>query len=122
MPGEDTAEYQIVLNCGDEIKTAIKNNLVDIVDRAVSKVLITPDNGGQLKNKYHPEFDRASKFWDLLLSKVKDHERNYGVFVNDVLGGNRRFYCDIIDRLKSEYDKIKGDAPNESGEFIVIVL
>jgi hypothetical protein len=109
MPGgTDTTEYLTVLHCIDEIKTAIQNNLVGIADRAVSTLLITPDNGGELRNKNHTESDRASRFLVLLLSKVKDHEQNYWIFVNDVLGGNRLYYHDIIDRLKCEYDEIKG--------------
>lgn len=108
MPGTDTAEYQTVFNCGDRIKTAVQNNLGEIADKAVAKRLIIPENGGELRNRYDTEAVRARRFLELLLSKVKDHERNYWVFVDDILGENRFFYHDIIDHLKSEYDKVKG--------------
>ena len=107
MPGgTDTAEYLTVLSCTDEIKTAIQNNLVDIADRAVAKQLITPENGGKLRNRNQDKSDRASLFVELLQSKVKENKQNYWKFLNDVLGGNRHFYCDIIDQLKSEYERI----------------
>ena len=106
--GTDTAEYQTVIKCGNRIKIAVQNNLGDIADRAVASRLITPANGGELRNRFHTEAVRASTFLELLQLQVQNNERNYWLFVDDVLGGDRFFYRHIIDHLKSEYDKMKG--------------
>ena len=87
MPGEDTAEYRIVVSCCDRIKTAVQMNIGRIADIAVSKFLITPDNGEELRNSYHTSSDSASKFVQMVQSKVQGNERYYQIFV-DVLGEN----------------------------------
>ena len=120
--GNDTAGYQTVLNCGNRIKIAVQNHLGDIADRAVASRLITPANGGELRNKFHTEADRASRFLELLQSKVQENEQNYWLFIDDVLGGDRFFNRDIIDHLKSEYDKIKGSYIADNCMLLAIII
>ena len=108
MPGENTVEYQTILRCRERIKLAIQNDLTAVSDRMVEKGLITSDDSTELRNSMHSKANRASNLLDLLLPKINANEKNYKVFIDDILGANRYFYGDIIDHLEKEYDKLKG--------------
>ena len=57
--------------------TAFKHNLTELSGHLLSKVLITSDQGCELRNDNHPESNRAAKLIDLILNKV---ELNSGCF------------------------------------------
>lgn len=107
MPGQNTIEYLTIQHCRERIQLAIQNDLVAISGRMVEKGLITIDDSTDTTNLMYNKSTLANRLiLNMLLPRVQENEKNYQVFINDILGANSYYYSSIIDHLKTVYEGI----------------
>lgn len=107
MPGENTIEYQTILQCRESLMLAVQYDLAAVSSRMMEKGLITIETSASMNNPMLSISARASTLLDLLQWKVHADVENYKVFVDDILG-NSPSNGYITDHLKMKYDKLKG--------------
>ena len=100
----NTPEYVAFIQTTSKLTSAVKNHLVWLSGELVSKQLITPDQGKELRNGKNSALERAADLVKLITDKVEQDTRNYDTFIG-ILMENSNAYGDVLECLKSVYTR-----------------
>ena len=99
----NSPEYKTISALTNDLNLAVRSNLISVGGSLVSCVLIRPDDYDNLRNRMHPESDRAANLVTLVLRKIQEDPRNYHKFIG-VLEQDRMHYEHILLKLKHQYE------------------
>lgn len=99
----NSPEYKTFAALNNDVNLAVRSNLVSVGGYLVSCGLISPDDYDSLRNRMHPESDRAADLVTLVLRKIQEDPGNYRKFVS-VLERDRVQNNHILSKLNQEYE------------------
>ena len=75
------SEYQKMITCGPELRSAFQNHLLPLAEDLVAKRLISVDNQSEINNVNQPEPHRAARLLEFVRNKVKLSATYYHTFL-----------------------------------------
>ena len=104
MTSENSAEYKTMIDLTDELRLAVKYELISLSGSLLSVRLISHDSEADLRNTAHSEADRSARLVELIQNKVLQNPRHYCSFIG-ILQRSQERYRDILEQLKHTYRK-----------------
>ena len=98
----NTPEYRTFIALTNDLRLAVKGNLVDIGGALIACGLIVPNVAANLQNPMHAEATRAADLTTLLSQKIQQDANNYHKFV-EVLKQDYMQYKHILSKLTTKY-------------------
>ena len=102
----DSAEYQTMIHCTVQLKTAVSKTLSELGGYLLAGGLIARNNACELRNGTVSEDERAATLVELVQNKVKLDPQNYIKFIS-ILQEDGEYYNEIL-RSLSEVYRLKG--------------
>lgn len=96
-------EYKTFTALTNDLNLAVRSNLVALGGSLLSCGLITPEDYDNMRNRMHPESERAADLVTLVLRTIQEHPGNYDEFIR-VLEQDRMQYKHILSKLKDQYE------------------
>ena len=114
MTSENSAEYKTLIDLTNQLRLAVRSELISLSGSLLSARLISPDSDTELRNTAHSEEERSAKLVELVQKKVQQNSRHYCSFIG-ILKGNQDQYGDIVQQLEHTYQEYQ----RENGKIIV---
>ena len=102
MTSENSAEYKTVIDLTNQLRLAVKSELISLSGSLLSARLISPEGDTELRNTAHSEIERTARLVELVQNKVQQNPRNYCSFIG-ILQGSQERYRDILQQLEYTY-------------------
>lgn len=100
-----TAEYSTLLDLTNELRLAVRPELISLSGSLLALRLISPESEAKLRDTAaHSEVERSAKLVELVQKKVQLNPRHYHSFIG-ILQGNKDQYRDILQELNLQYTK-----------------
>ena len=103
---ENSAEYRTLIELTNDVRLAVRSDLISLSGALLSAGLISPDNDAELRNTVHSEAERAARLVELVQIKVRQNSRHYHTFV-DIILKDQDLYTDILEKLNRHFHVIK---------------
>ena len=97
--GEDTVEYNTLIKLTNELRLAVRSELISLTGTLLASRLISLDNDIELRNTAHSEVERSARLVELVQNKVRQNPHHYHTFIG-ILQGNQDQYRDILQKLE----------------------
>ena len=111
---ENSAEYKTMIGLTNELRLAVKSELISLSGSLLATRLISSESEAELRNTAHSEVERSARLVELVQNKVQQNPRHYHCFIG-ILQGNQNQYRDILQQLEHIY---KGNK-HENGKLVV---
>ena len=98
----DTAEYQTIIKCTPQLKTAVRDNLIELSGHLLANRLITVDQCDELNNEKNQKSERAAKLVTFVVNKVELNSGYYHTFI-ECLEEDEQNNRSILEHLKETY-------------------
>ena len=105
MCHSETAEYQTIIRCTPELKTAVESHLTNLSGHLLAKHLISPEQDVELRGNTHTKCDRAAILVQLVTVKVEQNSGNYSIFIK-ILEENKNTFREILAILNKTHYSI----------------
>ena len=100
--GKNTPEYQTVLTLVENLRLAVRPNLVSLGGALMARGLISPENEPELRNTANTVAQRAARCVELVQEMIEQDASNYNLFI-EVLESDKLQYRAILSKLQETY-------------------
>lgn len=101
-------EYLRIVALTKDLQLSVRDQLTSLSLALVSKLLISPDAGSDLRNPMHSGADRAAKLVELLQRKVLEDAKHYHTFIRVLEEDGSEYHRVILGKLRQLTPTKKG--------------
>ena len=102
--GRASPEYRTMLALTNDLRLAVKCDLLSLGGQLLAEGLISPDNEDSLRNMMQTEAKRAADCVNLITTKVEEDPQYFHTFFR-VLQADSFQYKSILSKLQQNYTK-----------------
>ena len=104
--GRGSPEYQTIRALTNDLRLAVRCDLLSLGGQLLAEGLISPDSEDSLRNMMQTEAKRAADCVNLITTKVEEDPQNYHTFLR-VLQADFFQYKSILSKLQETYTKFR---------------